>query len=220
MAAVDMDAALVAAYRQLHAEADAWFDRLTQQFPDEVQCAVGCSHCCATLFDISLLDARILRLGLDKFEPVLRTTLTANAEAYLAQLATEMPLPVNGIFDASYPPHTWPDLEQLPCPLLDDQGACRVYHDRPLICRMHGLPLVDLQGQVLEQTGCQLNFIDRDPAKLDDLRWDLQQFFIAETSLIRQYTEWASGQGSIDRVTTIAHVVANRCHLTDGAAGD
>ena len=37
-----------------------------------------------------------------------------------------------------------------PCPLLDDRGACRIYADRPMICRMIGLGIVTPGGRVIE----------------------------------------------------------------------
>lgn len=37
-----------------------------------------------------------------------------------------------------------------PCPLLDDRGACRIYEDRPLVCRMIGLGIVTPAGRVID----------------------------------------------------------------------
>lgn len=47
------------------------------------------------------------------------------------------------------------------CAFLDAEGACRVYEDRPYVCRTQGLPLRWLDedaGQVVERRDiCQLN---------------------------------------------------------------
>jgi Fe-S-cluster containining protein len=37
-----------------------------------------------------------------------------------------------------------------PCPLLDREGECRIYDDRPMICRMTGLGIVSPAGRVIE----------------------------------------------------------------------
>src|SRR5207249_2417488 len=36
------------------------------------------------------------------------------------------------------------------CPLLDDEGRCRIYEDRPLVCRLMGLPMKSAGGRVIE----------------------------------------------------------------------
>lgn len=41
-------------------------------------------------------------------------------------------------------------LSNEPCPLLSDEGACRVYEDRPLVCRLIGLGMVTPAGRVIE----------------------------------------------------------------------
>jgi Fe-S-cluster containining protein len=48
------------------------------------------------------------------------------------------------------------------CAFLDDDGACRVYADRPYVCRTQGLPLrwwaEDDDGEIVEQRDiCPLN---------------------------------------------------------------
>ena len=48
------------------------------------------------------------------------------------------------------------------CAFLDDEGACRIYEDRPYVCRTQGLPLrwiqEDEQGLVVEYRDiCPLN---------------------------------------------------------------
>jgi Fe-S-cluster containining protein len=37
-----------------------------------------------------------------------------------------------------------------PCPFLDDAGACRIYADRPLICRIMGLGIRTPTGRIIE----------------------------------------------------------------------
>jgi Fe-S-cluster containining protein len=64
------------------------------------------------------------------------------------------------------------------CALLDDDGACRVYNDRPYVCRTQGLPLAmfeeDEQGEVQEHRSiCELN-LEGEP--LDEL--DLEECWL------------------------------------------
>ncbi len=45
---------------------------------------------------------------------------------------------------------------QLPCPLLDKNGLCSLYHHRMLVCRMHGIPasMTRPDGQSIQFPGC------------------------------------------------------------------
>mgnify|MGYP006282040667 CR=1 FL=1 len=66
------------------------------------------------------------------------------------------------------------------CPLLGDDGACKVYEARPVICRVHGLPLAypvfeyDQEGNLLPDSDpmdlwCDLNFRGLDDAEAAEL---------------------------------------------------
>lgn len=43
------------------------------------------------------------------------------------------------------------------CAFLDEQGACRVYEDRPYVCRTQGLPLRWVEGEEEFRSICTLN---------------------------------------------------------------
>ncbi len=46
---------------------------------------------------------------------------------------------------------------RLSCPLLDEEGACRIYESRPIVCRKFGMPLYDPKKPD-ELQCCELNF--------------------------------------------------------------
>lgn len=68
------------------------------------------------------------------------------------------------------------------CAFLDEQGACRIYEDRPYVCRTQGLPLRwfdELEGELVEfRDICPLN--DEGPEGLEDLEaadcWTIGEF--------------------------------------------
>ena len=53
-------------YAQLAAQADQLFERVKNQFPEEVACASGCSSCCHAAFDLSLVEAMALNRAFNK----------------------------------------------------------------------------------------------------------------------------------------------------------
>lgn len=74
-------------------------------------------------------------------------TVTAVEAARLRQALDALPAAVRGALG--------PRDDGL-CPLLDATGACAVYAARPVVCRTHGLPLLD--GAALHT--CELNFVE------------------------------------------------------------
>ena len=194
-------------YGELLAEVDRWFAGCSGGFPDQIACAVGCASCCRGLFDITLLDAATLRSGFDLLPEVIRTKIWWKALARMEGIRTLWPE-----FDQPYllnlrPQEEWsqimPEEDVTPCVLLDDNGLCILYDSRPLTCRLHGLPLIDLSGEVMDESFCTLNFPDRDPKELVDLRGAFQGEFSRETLLIAEFTELITGTATAQLDTLI-----------------
>ncbi len=139
---------IFAKYEALVAEVDALFDKVKGLHPDLVSCGEGCSDCCHALFDVSLIEALYLNRhfnaelsGEDK-KRILQAAETADRAHYKlkrkAFKATEKGVATAQILE---------DLakERIRCPLLSDQNRCEFYAQRPVTCRLYGLPL-DIGG--------------------------------------------------------------------------
>ena len=85
-------------------------------------CRMGCAHCCHHPVGLTLPEAQLLAATIQALPAAKRDQLT-NAVIDAAQ-ATAGAL--------------WTELTALPCPLLDGEGACSVYADRPIPCRALG----------------------------------------------------------------------------------
>lgn len=142
-----MDRSPLPAYRALLDEAGTWFERAAATHADEVRCRRGCDACCRGLFDVSPLDAALIAEGVRAAAADTRAALLADATAALATVAAlatgwHAPWRIGDLgverFDA-----LCDALPDAPCPALDGDGACRIYAHRPLVCRIHGLPMFD-----------------------------------------------------------------------------
>jgi hypothetical protein len=95
------------------------------------------------------------------------------------------------------PEEDWEDLmpeeDETPCVLLGDDGQCLVYEHRPMTCRLNGLPLVDISGEVFYDEWCTLNFIGKDPLRQENLRWKFRGHFQSELRLFHLFTEHLLG---------------------------
>lgn len=184
-------------YRQLLTTIDSWFGHCQQQLPNDIHCSQGCSGCCRGLFDITLLDAWHLKEGFDRLSVAAQAAPLAQAHARLVQLSHTWPNFAPPYILNVRPDAQWtqlmPEEDETPCPLLASNGRCLVYDHRPLTCRLHGLPLIDTGGEILDDIWCTENFRARDPLSLPELRGPFAELFHEEGRLARLFTNQLLG---------------------------
>jgi Fe-S-cluster containining protein len=143
-------------YLDLLARVDAWYQGVQRSHPDKVTCSKGCRDCCLGLYDISILDRDLLREGMAKADPETRRDIESRAARIMADLREKFPdledtldglspEEIDEVCDAAGP---------VECPVLGRQGECRLYEHRPLVCRLAGVPIVDVTGAVVHPEGC------------------------------------------------------------------
>ena len=190
--------ALLDRYRELLAEVDVWHAHCSLVAGDQISCQRGCSACCRGLFDITLLDACLLRDGFSRLPVQLQQHIVDKATQRIMTVRTLWP-----DFDApfllnSYPEEQWdqamPDDDETPCALLDEEGDCLLYDSRPMTCRLHGVPLVDVSGELLFDEWCSLNFTDSSPLESTLLRAPFNDIFKHEQLLFREFTTLLLGR--------------------------
>jgi Fe-S-cluster containining protein len=191
---------------------DDWFAEIRRKYPKHMQCGKGCSACCHGLFDISVADAvqvvqALTKLPEDLQERVIR--ISEQLQEKIGRVAPELPAPllfseddprIDLVVDAAGSP---------PCPFLGSGGDCLIYQDRPLPCRLEGIPMVDTEDGVFGDW-CELNFTEGVPeSALQDLKQDYGALDAAE---YRRSTEIAEQRRLPDAraVTFIASAVVAR----------
>lgn len=183
-------------YQHLLKEADAWFARCQEALGDNIACRRGCTGCCRGLFDITLLDAALLRRGFDRLTPAQQRPARERAAARIAELQRQWPDFTEPYILNLLPDELWtemPEDDATPCPLLGDDGLCLVYAERPLICRQHGLPLVDISGDIIDERWCSLNFMVSDPLARAELRFPLHAFHQREFTVLQDFSRQLLG---------------------------
>lgn len=130
-------------YRALRDEADRLFAHVAGQFPDCVTCTKGCSDCCTALFDLSLVEALALKQAFDKtFDYGEQRSQILTRAAAIDRKLTILKRDLyrkekDGVSKERI--MTQVAEERMTCPLLDD-GICLLYDDRPITCRLYGIP--------------------------------------------------------------------------------
>lgn len=183
---------ILVSYGELLASVDRWFARSLELSGEDVVCARGCSACCRGLFDITLLDACFLKQGFDRLPPLLRERVMTKALTRLEALRVvrpdlEQPYILN-IWSEEEWEALMPDDDETPCPLLGDDGLCLAYQYRPMTCRLHGIPLIDVSGEIFHDEWCTLNFTKVDPLAGNGLRWGFRETFRRELLLFQEFT--------------------------------
>lgn len=92
----------------------------------KIDCAKGCSHCCNMAVDISEFEFPHLRQGLSKL-----TTGEKEEVKIKAKIRLDKHKDLN--FNERLSAFT-------PCPLLDKEGTCMIYENRPMVCRTFTSP--------------------------------------------------------------------------------
>jgi hypothetical protein len=179
-------------YGALLAEVDAWFVGCMAAFPAEIACRSGCSECCRGLFDITLLDACYLKFGFDRLDLPVQSMVRSKAIGRLRELQRLWP-DFREPYVLNYrPEEEWealmPEDDETPCPLVGDDGRCILYNFRPMTCRLNGIPLVDLSGEVFFEEWCTLNFCGGDPLAMKELHGEFRRIFADELVLFQQLT--------------------------------
>lgn len=187
--------AVLGDYLALLKELDCWFARCSTRFGSLIACGAGCSACCRGLFDITLLDAWLLKTGFDRLPADVRSAAEAKSRARLRELQAawpdfQAPYLLNGLPDEEWT--EMPAEDPTPCPLLVD-GRCLVYSFRPMICRLHGLPNIDHSGEDFAGSWCTLNFRDTQPLEIEELRWSFRRTFERELQLFRKFSAHLTG---------------------------
>jgi len=188
---------ILTGYGLLLQEVDEWFGRVADLAGTAVSCRSGCSECCRGLFDITLLDAFYLKRGFEKLDTVCKKAVLSRAEGRLVSLRSLWPDFAEPYILNYRPDEEWeelmPDDDETPCPLVGPNGRCLVYAYRPMTCRLHGVPLVDVSGEIMHDEWCTLNFPGEDPRERVGLRWEFNRLFRDELILFRQFTERLHG---------------------------
>jgi Fe-S-cluster containining protein len=151
----------------------------------------GCDdNCCLTRFHHhTYLEYLFIREGFDKLEPPGRHLIQAKAQAVYRQTlqADKKGTAV-----------------RLMCP-LNDAGLCRLYHYRPMICRLHGIPheLKKPGRPVVYGPGCST--FDEQCSGRPYYKFDRTPFYFEMAGLENEFMQAAGLTGRIKM--TIAQMI-------------
>lgn len=177
---------------------DRWFSGVVTRHLTLIRCGRGCGECCRGLFDITLLDALLVRRGFLLLGERRRDQVLSRCRSIHGILLEKWPAMAPPYILNVLPEEEWerlmPDDDQTPCVFLDEDGGCLIYPHRPMTCRLHGIPLIDRSGPVVHDEWCSQNFSGLDPLLLADIHAPFLRWFRKEVDLLVSYTERVMGR--------------------------
>jgi Fe-S-cluster containining protein len=202
-----------AVYRELLERLDQWFEEGRARAQGLLPCRGGCSACCYGPFDVSVADIELLLEGVRRLPQKAQLEVRRRARALVEKMEALEP--------GWCAPHSVVDLgdqrfdrlcEALadqPCPLLDDTGRCRIYPDRPMICRLIGLSMITPTGRVIENA-CPIQDQFAGYADLPAFPFDLEELEVAELECLQGAARRVLGDSSRhDFEATIAAAIVD-----------
>ncbi len=148
---------IFARYEALVLEVDAVFAHIRNAHSDCVTCEPGCSDCCNALFDLSLVEAMYINNAFTKTIP--HGKERSDILALASELDRKAVRMKRDFFRASKEGQSVEGIMEqaarlrLPCPLLNSDLRCILYSQRPITCRLYGVPLnINGTGHVCGKT--------------------------------------------------------------------
>lgn len=130
-------------YESLVKQVDDVFKKVEGEFSDEVNCSNGCSDCCYAIFDLTFIEALYLKHKFnDQFDGKIKHDIITEASDIDRKIyKMKKKIANESKSDKS-------DLEiigklsreKVKCPLLDKSKKCTMYTNRPIACRVSGIP--------------------------------------------------------------------------------
>ena len=122
---------------------DNIFSKVKAEHSENVKCKEGCSDCCYALFDLILIEALYINNKfnekfsgnekvsvLEKASKVDRKIYKLKKEAYTEYKNGKSEIEILGKMA----------MEKVRCPLLNKNNLCDLYENRPITCRLYGIP--------------------------------------------------------------------------------
>ena len=143
-------------YLQEVRKADYLFKTIQEKYPDSVRCRIRCCDCCHAVFGVFPIEAAYINYHFNRLDrkvrrDVLRRSEKAEDEMLKAKDSLKVfeDNPKMKVFGLGK--------QRVRCPLLQDSEECVLYENRPIICRIYGVPYSLKQGDKEQAFVCSVS---------------------------------------------------------------
>ena len=167
-------------YLALYKRVERLAASIEARYGDHLSCRPTCAECCQAGLTVVLVEAVVIGEALGIPE-----------ERILLQ--------------AGQPPLS----EEGACAMLDEEGLCRIYKHRPILCRTHGLPLRYGDDEIMV---CYKNFLVDEPheSAIIDMQDINTQLFNANFDYCRRRGLNPMARVALDRIYQLMISIAEK----------
>jgi Fe-S-cluster containining protein len=133
-------------YTEISRKADILFKTIQEKYPASVKCRVHCCDCCHAIFGVFPIEAAHVNYHFNRLERKARRDAlrrAEKAEADMLKVKDRLKVfeedPKMKVFGLGK--------QRVRCPLLQDSEECVLYENRPIICRVYGVPYTLRKGK-------------------------------------------------------------------------
>ena len=126
-------------YAYIARKADLLFKSIQEKYSASVKCRVRCCDCCNAIFGVFPIEAAYINYHFNRLERKVRRDALRRAEKAEAEMLKAKERlkvfeddPKMKVFGLGK--------QRVRCPLLQDSEECALYENRPIICRVYGVP--------------------------------------------------------------------------------
>lgn len=144
-------------YRAIAGKADLLFRTIQEKYPMSVKCRVHCCDCCHAVFGIFPIEAAHIQHQLHKADRKIRRDVQRRAEKSEVEMLKVADTLKSAFEDNPKMQEYGLGKQRVKCPLLNEKEECVLYENRPVICRIYGVPFSMKHGDKEQSYACGIS---------------------------------------------------------------
>ncbi len=138
-------------------KADVLFKTIAEKYPLSVKCRIHCCDCCHAIFGVFPIEAAYIHHHLNKLDRKIRRDVQRRAEKSEVEMLKAADKLKEAFDDNPKMQAYGLGKQRVKCPLLNEKEECVLYENRPVICRIYGVPFSLKHGDKEHSYACGLS---------------------------------------------------------------
>jgi Fe-S-cluster containining protein len=143
-------------YLQEVRKADYLFKTIQEKYPDSVRCRIRCCDCCHAVFGVFPIEAAHIHHHFSRMDRKTRRDVLRIAEKSEAEILKAKDT-LKVFEDKPHMKVYGLGKQRVRCPFLSEREECIFYENRPIICRIYGVPFSMNDGKKEKAYACGLS---------------------------------------------------------------
>jgi len=143
-------------YLQEVRKADYLFKTIQEKYPDSVRCRIRCCDCCRAVFGVFPIEAAYIHHHFNRLDRKIRRDVLRRAEKAEGEILKAKD--TLKVFEDKPQMKVYGlGKQRVRCPFLSEKEECVFYENRPIICRIYGIPFSLKDGKKEKAYACGLS---------------------------------------------------------------